>query len=413
MGRREDSKAAIGAIHRHVDTITDICYMSQGQIEENGDNDTLIGALQKNKLAYPIDGVAGYQLHGKVRGLFDHVTRRHRYRESHGRLAGLLDDLDNAIVSYRHAKLKANSDTDYMLSEVREVVMDIMDTLSDTVEMFANVVNDEFSVVTDVNERIRQTKRCLSDISKINTIFESLGIDKMSQWVDIDLSLEQLLMKVLKAHVDACLNDLSASSRKLNAMLAKLITSKQHQQNNRIIDAFSGKFRKDPGYRPSIESLENVPDCFAMAEALQMGSFPNVESQRDEQTLIKIAQDALLKAEFKPEQSPSDDSSPTINSLDNEEDEVIDPFVEYVELFFDALLAENGPEVLSALKAYELLEVDGEIEDWLMTVSNYYETQKKVVDPIWRLKETVEVEMPYAGTLYVSNMTFIRRGKSE
>ena len=144
-----------------------------------------------------------------------------------------------------------------------------------------------------------------------------------------------------------------------------------------------------------------------------MGSFPNVESQRDEQTLIKIAQDALLKAEFKPEQSPSDDSSPTINSLDNEEDEVIDPFVEYVELFFDALLAENGPEVLSALKAYELLEVDGEIEDWLMTVSNYYETQKKVVDPIWRLKETVEVEMPYAGTLYVSNMTFIRRGKSE
>lgn len=410
MGRREDSKAAIGAIHRHVDTITDVCYLSQGQIDENADNNTLIGALQKNKLAYPIDGISGYQLHGKVRGLFDHVTRRHRYRESHGRLAGLLDDLDNAIVSYRHSKTKAHKDSDFLLSEVREVVMDIMDTLSDTVEMFANVVNDEFSVVSDINERIRQTKRCLADISKINTIFESLGIEHMQQWVSVDLALEQLLMKVLKSHVDRCLTDLSASSRKLNTMLSKLITSKQFQHTNRLIDAFSGKFKKEPGYRPDIESLENIPDCFACAGAIQAKGYADIDSARDEELLIELAKAALEKSELPKGESDAETVGATQNNMDSEELEVVDPFIECVELFFDALMAEEGPDRLSAITAYEKLEVDGAIEDWLLAIHGYYAIQKKAIDPTWRLKESVEIEMPYSGTYYLSNMTFIRRG---
>ena len=52
MGRREDARAAAGALHRHAETISDACYLGQGQIDEIPDNNTMISALQKNKLGF-------------------------------------------------------------------------------------------------------------------------------------------------------------------------------------------------------------------------------------------------------------------------------------------------------------------------------------------------------------------------
>lgn len=413
MGRREDAKAAVGALHRHTDALSDVCYLNQGQIDEVADNDTMISTLQKNKLAYPIDGLSGYQLHGKVRGLFDHVTRRHRYRESHSRLAGIIEDLESSILSYRHAKTKVHTDVDFALSEVKEIVMDIMDAIGDTVEMFHSVVNDEFSVVSDIDERIRQTRRCIDDISKINIVFESLGVSQMQRWVNVDLQLENLLMKILKSHVDRCLLDLVASGRKLHDMLAKLITDKKFQHVNNLIDAFSGKFKKDPGYRPNIDSVETPPDCLMQSEAIFIGGYANTDSAIDEVTLGDIAQTAMEKREAKLTKEHPEAENITVEHRTSETiEEEIDPLIISVEQLFDALMSPAAPDSLSACYAYRALNVNATLEDWMLTVMSYYSAQKRAIDPLWKLRISTHTEEPINGTHYVDDITFERKAVS-
>ena len=152
MGRKEDSKAALGALNRHVETVDSACFDQKGLIEETPENEAAIKALSKNRLAYPVEDAFGYQVHGKVRHLFDHVTNRHRYRRSHGRFSSILEDLDSSIHSYRHALGRNRSDYEYFLGIVQENVMDLVDTITDTVAMFHNIVSDEFSVVADIGE---------------------------------------------------------------------------------------------------------------------------------------------------------------------------------------------------------------------------------------------------------------------
>lgn len=408
MGRKEDSKSAIGALHRHVETVDDACYLARGQIDETPENDTLITALQRNRLVYPVDGLMGFQVHGKVRGLFDHVTSRHRYRESHSKFAGLIEDLESAIDSYRNAKHKQFRDTEHFFGEVQEVVMDVMDNLSDTVDMFYNVVSDEFSIVSDIDERIRQTKRCLNDISQINTVFESLGVERMNQWVGIDLRLERLLMKVLKAHVDKCILDLAASSRKLNAMLSKLVKDKQAQRLNNLIDTFSGQFKREPGYRPNIQALEHLPSFFRQAALLHPGGYPDTRSARDEERLIDAAVQALKKANNRV--LPEADDSPVniTDKLDASLEETIDPLVESAELFVEALMDEHCPARLTAMEAYEKLGVSASEEDWLLTVMSYYTAQKRSIDQHWHMTRDETVLQPFDGTVYVLDIVFER-----
>lgn len=410
MGRREDSKAAIGSLHRHVESISDICYLNNGLIDEVPENETMISSLQKNKLAYPIDGLAGFQLHGKVRGLFDHVTRRHRYRESHSRLAGLVEDLESNIISYRHAKTKVHSDSDFALSEVKEIVMDIMDAISDTVEMFYSVVNDEFSVVSDIDERIRQTRRCIDDISKINIVFESLGVSQMQKWVNVDLQLENLLMKVLKSHVDRCLLDLIFTGRKLHDMLSKLVTDKKFKHVNNLIDSFSGKFKKDPGYRPSINAMETPPDCLTQTENLNLGAYANLESAIDEDTLSAMAEHVLTKAAKTTEATDldSDYSEVEIRTSETTEEQV-DPLILNVEELFDALMSSNSGDSISCCFAHEALGVKASIEDWMMVVISYYSVQNRAIDPVWKMTMIKETECQFDGTFYVSDIVFERK----
>lgn len=411
MGRREDARAAAGALHRHAETISDACYLGQGQIDEIPDNNTMISALQKNKLAYPIDGLSGYQLHGKVRGLFDHVTRRHRYRESHSRLAGLVEDLESQIHSYQRAKTKVHSDADFALSQVKEIVMDIMDALGDTVEMFHSVVNDEFSVVSDIDERIRQTRRCIDDISKINVVFESLGVNYMQDWVGHDLQLENLLMKVLKSHVDRCLMDLVASGRKLHEMLAKLVTDKKLQRVNNLIDAFSGKFKREPGYRPCINAISSPPDCLMQTAEMVPGGYANTDSAIDEQMLSELASTVLSKKEAESRIVPDkpDSTEPVSRQTTETIEEQIDPLIAGVEKLFDALMSPHAPDTISVCHAYRALKITASLEDWMLTVMSYYSAQKRALDPLWRLNMNHHVELPVNGTFYVSDITFEKK----
>jgi hypothetical protein len=407
MGRKEDSKAAIRALNRHVEVIDESCYVSRGQIEDTPENEVIIDALQKNRLAYYLDDSEGMQLHSKVRGLLDHVTSRHRFRERHGAFAGLIEDLENSIQSYRQAKGRRYSDSERYFDEIRETVMEIMDTLTDTVSMFHHVIGDEFSVVSDIDERIRQTSRCKGEITKLNHVFNQLSVERMHSWVGVDLQLERLLMKVLKAHVDRCIKDLAASNRKLVKMLDKLMKDKGAQRLNTLIDAFHSKYIIEPGYRPDISSLINLPVCFTIAENQPLGAFADLDSARDEERLIELSLAALEKSDLlsKPT-NKNDENAPISDGRGEQVNEEIDPLIENVEFFFEALFDSEQSQPLSAMNAYHQLNVDSNTEDWMLMVMSYFEAQRKSILKIAKVEEIREITPPFDGTIYVKDMIF-------
>jgi hypothetical protein len=407
MGRKEDSKAAIRALNRHVEIVDESCYVARGQIEDSPENELVINSLSKNRLAYYLDESLGVQLHSKVRGLLDHVTSRHRFRERHGAFSGLIEDLENTIQSYKQIKTRRYSDGERFFDEIRETVMEIMDTLTDTVNMFHHIIGDEFSVVSDIDEKIKQTTRCKEEITKLNQVFNQLSVNKMNRWVGVDLQLERLLMKVLKAHVDKCLKDLAASNRKLVKMLDKLMKDKSAQRLNNLIDSFHSMYTSEPGYRPDISSFLNLPVCVSIAEKLPLGGYADLDSARDEEYLIEVSLSVLKKSTISTKQPDIEDGNVNIADGRGEEiDEEIDPLIENVEFFFDALFDNDHYQDLSAMNAYHQLNVDSSVEDWMLMVTSYYEAQRKSVLKVAKVEEIREIIPPFDGTLYIKDIIF-------
>lgn len=409
MGRREDSKAAIGALSRHVETVDSACYEQKGVIEETPENETAIKALSKNRLAYPLEDSLAYQVHGKVRHLFDHVTNRHRYRRSHGRFSSILEDLDSSIHSYRHALGRNHNDYEYFLGIIQENVMELMDTITDTVNMFHNVVSDEFSVVVDITERIKQTKRCLEEINTINNVFETLAVNKMREWVGADLEMERLLMKKLKRHVDASMRDLASSNRKLQDMLAKFIKDHHSQKINRMIDYFHNQFAKSPSFNPSVQDIEDLPPCASLAKPIAYSGYVSLDSASDIDFLQDASVSALQKSERTREVKQDEQEVGKITDVRDETiDEELHPAIEKVEFFFQAVMS-GQYESISAMDVYSTLDVQESPEDWMMLIMTYYNAQQRAISQVSVINVNSKTYPPYDGTSYISDIRFNKK----
>ena len=410
MGRKEDSKAALGALNRHVETVDSACFDQKGLIEETPENEAAIKALSKNRLAYPVEDAFGYQVHGKVRHLFDHVTNRHRYRRSHGRFSSILEDLDSSIHSYRHALGRNRSDYEYFLGIVQENVMDLVDTITDTVAMFHNIVSDEFSVVADIGERIKQTKRCLDEINTINNVFETLAVKKMQEWVGADLEMERLLMKKLKKHVDDSMRDLASSNRKLREMLAKLIKDQQSQKINGLIDYFYNQFSKSPSFSPSVIDIDDLPVCASLADPIPSSGYVALDSAHDIDFLQRASVTAMQKSEHVPTPKKEEIVGEVTDARNQVVEEQVHPAIEQVEFFFQAVMS-GEYDSISAMDVYGTLEVEEAPEDWMMLVLNYYNAQAKTISQVATLSVSENVHQPYSGARYISDIRFNKKTK--
>lgn len=413
MGRKEDSKSAIRALSKHIEVVDESCYVTAGQIDDTPENESAITALEKNRLAYYVDDNLGVQVHSKVRSLLDHVTSRYRFREKVGAYSSLIEDLEFSIESYKKSKIRTHTSHEQYFDEIREIVMEIMDMLTDALSMYHHIVSDEFSVVSDIDERIRQTTRCKDECFKLRTTISHLSVVKIREWVGTDLLLERLLMKVFKAHLDRSLKDLAATNRKLNSMVEKLQRDKAVRRLNKLIDIFSNKFKEQPGYRPDISGIMELPTCASLAERQRLGGYVDTSSARDEELLMDIALDTLEKVQPEPNtEQPEENNEEIADARGETLENVLDPLTENVELLFQAITDASYKEDISAMNAYGVLGVEALPEDWMIMVMSYYEAQKKSISRYVTVEEVRDMVQPFDGTLYIKDMIF-RKGNRE
>jgi hypothetical protein len=409
MSRKDEAKSATGALYRNISTIDDSCFMARGQIADIPENESAIKALEKNNLAYFVDDAMGVQVHSTVRRLLNHVTKRYRLRETHQAFAGMIEELRHAIQNYQFAKNKSQEDKLLYQDQIHEFTLDIMSELTETVQSFAHVVGNEFSTISNIDIRIRETTRCKNEIAKLNEVFSSLSVADIRDWAGADLMLERLLMKTLKSHVDKCLKELSTTAHRLLEMIAKLIKDKEVQRLNQLIDSFYTYYQKNPSYTPDLGSVIDLPPSFNRISSITINSRADIDSAMDEETLSDIAISVMQNVRRENIHDNQDEEVEVKDGRGETIEGEIDTLEENVDFFFDALLNEESEvSELTALKAHELLEVDAEPEDWMLCLMEHYEAQKSEL--IGKIKLTLDkrIIMPFNGNHYVRDISFRR-----
>ncbi|MCG9580354.1 hypothetical protein L1D13_12775 [Vibrio tubiashii] len=406
MSRQVESKEAVRALSTHTEVVDEACYEQAGVLHHSESNKAAIAALTKHQLAYHLDDENGVQVHSSVKRLLDRVTSRYRFRERHGEFSNQIENLDYAVDSYRRVKDFNDDKKQHYLDEIREITVEINDALVETVSSFHRVVADEFSMVTDVDDKIRQIGRCKREIGRINSIFEHLSVKKLREWVQTDIHLERILLKLLKSKIDIALKDLNVSNKKMVDMLAKLQRDKKSSKLNRIIDVFASKFQDDKTFSPSIDSIECLPDCLSQVSETEVRAYGNTNSDIQADDLIDLAVRALASCERKKGRATDLDSIEVTDVREDEEEFELNEVDEALELMFEAIKSNPNILPLSAAQSYTLFDLDIELEDWLLLVDGYISAQKVGLKSIVQVKEEREVVLPYDGNVIISDIVF-------
>jgi hypothetical protein len=405
----EETRKAISALKNHSDPVSEACINHHGQMEDKDENNAAVQALLKHRLAYPSDTAAGIQIHGKVRGLFNHVSSRVLFRAHHSTFAGLVDELDNSIYMYLHTR-KRGGDIQASEIDIQEKVIEISELLTEAVSMFHYIVTDEFSLAPTISERVRQTTRCIKQLEHFNTLFRDLEVENLRTKVGHDIFLERQLMKRLKRIVDANVTSMAEIGRRLNHMLNKFIRDERIQKLNGLIDTFYAHYAREPGYSPNIAGIDDLPEVFHLTESLQTTGYADIESVSDEPVLENMAIKALEKCQSLVKVESESNKLPIVDARDEEgAPEILDHLFSCAEEFIEALMLSKNIQRLSAMDQHSKLGIPASPADWMLVLMNYYDAQKGAISRMWDVKVLDLTHPVYPGTSDVIDVVFIRR----
>ncbi|MEZ8108880.1 hypothetical protein ACED56_07335 [Vibrio splendidus] len=409
MNRQHESKRALSALSNHWEAIDSACYESGGIIPNTEEGEVVSKALLSSKLAYLTDDDVGVQIHSAVKKVLNRATSSIRFREKHGEFSGFIESIDFAIGHYRSTK---HNDVmhEEAFDEVRDIVVEMMDALTEATQMFHHVVNNEFSTVYDVDSKIQQITRCKNEVIRLNDILEKLSVKNLREWVVTDLRLEGLIMKRLKASVDEALNDIGVSNRKLVEMLLKIQRNEDRKKKNRIIDASKILLGDNGAFSNPLIDPDDLPDNLWVGGALEIGGYPSIYTNFDCEELNDIVQSVASQSQNNTPEPVIEKSNATEDSRGVTKSIEIDEIDETLEDLFSALgVGAIKDVVTSSGDIRERLELDIPVDEWLMLIATYISAQGKVSMPQYHVEYDSHVSMPLDGNLQVTDIKFVRK----
>lgn len=409
MNRQHESKRALSALSNHWEAIDSACYENGGIIPNTEEGEAVSKALLSSKLAYLTDDEVSVQIHSSVKRVLNRATSRIRFREKHGEFSGFIESIDFAIEHYRATK---HNDTmhEEAFEEVRDIVVEMIDALTEAMQMFHYVVNDEFSTVYDVDSKIHQITRCKNEVVRLNDILEKLSVKNLREWVVTDLRLESLIMKRLKASVDEALSDIGVSNRKLVEMLLKVQRNEERKKKNRLIDSSKILFGDNGIFSNPLVDPDDLPESLRVGGVLEIGGYPSIYTNFDCEDLYDIIQSVARQSQnskFEPvekKSSATEDSRGATKSIE------IDEIDETLEDLFSALGAGAiTDDITSSVDLQKRLELDIPVDEWLMLIATYISAQGKASMPEYYIEYDSQVSMPMDGNLQVIDIKFVRK----
>jgi hypothetical protein len=368
MAGPQEAVDTLKALARHADLILDAHLNQQGSLEKTEDNAYAIKALKSLRLLWQLEDEEQYQLSQVVTQLLDHSLRNYRRHMADEQIHSLWERLNqHLLVQYQHAKRRQlHKDQTRIAKELQECLYDLIEQLKQATLNFSYYITGGFTYITDLELRLKENERVLSRAHKMNVVLDSFHLDELEQIAGQDPLLRRLLLKHLPEVLSKCREQMVDTLHKLNALLVRL---KKNVETSRLIAAFEAKYEETPGWQPDIENCQKPPTPLLLATPISLKAYANLNDVRHEAWL------SGLTANLHPPQKAS--TAETEQPLILEDTSTLEPIAAENNRLITAteiLLNEIQAQQLSihASEAYQLLDLDCEIDHWLLSLMNAY-----------------------------------------
>lgn len=413
MARHDDAQKALWALYHHAQLLADACLENRGAIPETAENQQAIEQLRKHRLIFDLDEDRPYsQVSRVVSDLMHHVTQSYQRQVSNADVSGLVEELEHIASAYAAAtRTGAQADRELREAQAQELVANLIDTLRQITQQFTGYILHQFSMVTDLDQRILENKRAITKAQDLNRLFDTLTPNYLAGLAGASDTLQYLLMKVLRRNLDRMRGDLVDATHGLRENLAKLEKDLDTRCYSSLIDVFLTHYERNPGYTPDpslVEGAVNIPDVCATVAPMDLRAIANIEDASQAHSLEEIVSGVLRQKVASLNEEGEGAQAPTkvTDSRNDIVEEPQDPFDTALDNLFEALphLLEVGPT--SALEAYRLLDVEHPEEVWLLAVLQRLQTlmADMALVPPFEL-QAHEVER-YSGNIEVSDIVF-------
>ncbi len=419
MAGKFNPKNAVRAIYTHYELLSAACLRNSGAISDTEDKKTL-DELYSQKLLTVIDDNHEYRMNSKVRALIDHLEGHFRFRQRHGEIEEIIDDLKEAVEKYNRiyhkGDLRAKSRA---FSEVNDYGADLIDELQDNIYAFYHLVDEDYSIVSDIDEKLRQMERCQKELEKINEIYSRLTVGRLEEeFISDDPLINRLIFKSLSRRIAEGLNEISILSSKIVSRMSSLQNQKQLLKRNHLIDTFVELYTDRPDFKPDIDSYWITPKL-AIAEPMELAFTPELtESSSDIPDYYRKFAAETLKEAPKIAVRPDPDKGPEVRDARDSTFRLDKSIIEkHVDYFMQAVLSDKVTREISALQGYHLLKIEDikiSPEDWMYIVLIGYQelpsdiSQKIIMEPV-----LVNYHPTFTGNQFFSDLIFRKRLNSD
>ncbi|CAM4129374.1 hypothetical protein VRRI112168_15285 [Vreelandella rituensis] len=382
MAGLNDATAGLQAVHQNAAILIDACLTHGGRISEEELEPNTLATLRRHRLVFDVDEDYGYvQVSRVVADLLHHLTQSYKRQLLAGAGHDIVNDLEHITESYRMAEQTGSADLLLRETEAREAVASLIDMLRQTILRFTTYIHSDFSMVSDLDQRIHENKRAIEDAKALNQFFDSLMPSYLKKLAGRSPTLQTLLMKLLRRNLDRLRADLLDATHSLRENLARLERDRTVQHYSHLIDDFYKHYLRNPGYQPDpsmLDRVQTLPQCFIPGEGMKLQASSDIENPAQHEELRGLLAQALERL-APDERVAQEDANETIVTVVEQRNAVMqeeeDPFATAINQFFEAIPALIlQASAVSAMDAHQTLSVEEPGDVWLLAVWTRYLT---------------------------------------
>lgn len=408
-------KNAVKAIHTHYDSLASACINSSG-VMSFAEEPKTIEELTAQKLLSMIDVDHEYFINGKVRALVNYLEGHFLFRQRHREIEDNLDDLKEAVAKYNRVYHKGDVRArEKALTEIRDYQQYLYDLLEDIIISFYHLVDEDYSLVSDLDEKIHQMHRCSDELTKINEIFRRLTVGKFEEeFQSEDPTINRIIFKSISKKVSEGINEIAILSEKIVKRIDKLNQEKKLKARNHLIDMFAELYTDRPDFVPNVDSYY-IPGNFSIAQRLDISFNPELTTSTEnipdfyrECAAQSLYSNPKVTDRKEPENSP--EFKDARGGIFRHEKSELEQKIDY---FMQAVISEKVTGSISARQGYTLLKIEElniSLVDWLYIVFiGFTELPPEKVENIIMEPVKVNLHPAYDGNQFYKDFIFKKR----
>ncbi|WP_438864001.1 phosphoenolpyruvate carboxylase [Neptunicella sp.] len=358
----------LNAMSRHSDVIMQV-YLS-GSLDETSTTPQVIENLKKLGIVWRPEPEAELRLKSAVRNLLESSLHDERNRQIDANIGSALASLKTLAGHYKEALHHSRfAESQGYLSDLREHVYSLTESLSNSVRVLFSRINNEFGYVASIDAKIRENELAQSQVSELLNQIELFRFDELSETAGSNRELRLLLIVTLQQAFSRVTQELSIVQARLLELLGRF---REFRGRSRLLKGFLLHQEQHPDFQPpDYSALSSVPMLFNQASKLIGAASADVNSVAHESVLQELV--GRIKALQRNNRPQPERQAGQINvAQQTQAPQVENQLKKAVEAYFCYVI--DSGERLTALQYLQQQQLEFDPEVWLYRVIDGYQS---------------------------------------